>query len=405
MSSKETLRHTMLVAAAHIPVAMTAARTPPHILLIRPDHLGDLLFMTPALHALRAALPGAHITCLTGPWGRPVLDGNPDIDDLLTLDFPWFNRRPKPPAWQPYTLLWQQARLLRRQHFDAAIIMRFDFWWGAALARLAGIPLRIGYNIGDVQPFLTHAVPYTPGRHEVLQNLALIHAAIAALVPQNPVGDATPVPILSPLRGDASTIAGAAPIAPLRFTIAADAAWAAAHLPDTPAAGYIAIHAGAGAAVKLWSADAWVRVANELGKRYGAAIILTGGPGEVQLVDSIAGRLSVPHISLAGKTSLGQLAAVYARCRLVLGPDSGPLHLAVAAGAPTIHLFGPVDPLLFGPWGDPQRQVVVQARYFDLPCHYRPCNRLDYSAAELPSHPCMQTITVDDVLAAAARLL
>ena len=119
---------------------------------------------------------------------------------------------------------------------------------------------------------------------------------------------------------------------------------------------------------------------------------MTGGQSELPLVQAIAGRLSAPHIVLAGETSLGQLAAVFARCRLVLGADSGPLHLAVAVGAPTVHLFGPVDPALFGAWGEPHRHVVLQARFFDLPCHNRPCNRLDYTAAELPQHPCMQTI-------------
>ena len=168
---------------------------------------------------------------------------------------------------------------------------------------------------------------------------------------------------------------------------------------------FISLHPGAGAAVKLWRVDGWLKVATELSQRYGVAIILTGGASEQPLVQSIAGKLSVPHIALAGETSLGQLAAVFARCRLVLGADSGPLHLAAAVGAPTVHLFGPVDPTLFGPWGDPQRHVVVQARYFDQPCHNRPCNRLDYGAAELPQHACMQTITVEAVLSAVATVL
>ena len=62
----------------------------------------------------------------------------------------------------------------------------------------------------------------------------------------------------------------------------------------------------------------------------------------------------------AGATTLGQLAALYERCALVLGSDSGPLHLAVAVGAPSVHLYGPVPPAKFGPWGDPTRQVVLR---------------------------------------------
>ncbi len=99
---------------------------------------------------------------------------------MLVCDFPWFNRRPKASAWEPYTLLRREAARLRAQAFDLAIIMRFDFWWGALLARLAGIPQRLGYAVPDVQPFLTQAVAYESGRHEVEQNLRLVQAAGSA---------------------------------------------------------------------------------------------------------------------------------------------------------------------------------------------------------------------------------
>ena len=407
--NKPTLRHMFLSLLARIPVAASQAGAPPRIVLIRPDHLGDLLFMTPALHALRKAAPDAHIACLVGPWGEAILRDSPDLDQLLTCDFPWFNRRPRGSLWQPYAALWREAQRLRAQRFDVAYVMRFDFWWGAALARLAGIPRRIGYALPDVRPFLTEAMSYTPGLHEVEQNLRL-------------VGDPHPQPLSQSWERGGSPQSprlsqdrerGGSPQHALRFTVtAADAAWAAARLPaaasQIPVPGsrpFIALHPGAGALVKLWSVDGWVRVASELARQHGATIVLTGGAAERDLAQSIASRLSAPHTLLAGETSLSQLAAVFARCRLVLGADSGPLHLAVAVGAPTLHLFGPVDPALFGPWGDARRHIVVQARYFDQPCRNRPCNRLDYAADELWQHPCMQTITVADVLAAANQAL
>ena len=396
---KESVRHLFLEGIAHLPVPTRPMGTPPRILLLRPDHLGDILFMTPALHTLRAALPDAHIACLVGPWAQPILAHNADLDELLTCDFPWFNRRPKVSLVQPYAALWREAARLRRQRFDVALIMRFDFWWGAALARLAAIPRRIGYARRDVQPFLTDAVPYQPGQHEAEQNMRLVEAFIA---------DSPFLPSRPWQEGQDDR-----PVKTLHFTITAgDSAWAAEHLAPPADSGYpppdarplIAIHPGAGAAVKLWSAEGWVTVATALSRRYGATIVFTGGAGELPLVRAIAGRLTVPHIVLAGQTTLGQLAAVFARCRLALGPDSGPLHLAVAVGTPTVHLFGPADPGLFGPWGNPTRHTVVQARYFDIPCRKRPCNRLDYTAAQLAHHACMQTITVDDVLDAVQRI-
>jgi len=371
------LRHTLLAALARLPVAASRAAAPPRLLVMRPDHLGDLLFMTPALHALRQARPDAHITCLIGPWGEPILRGNPDVDELLTCDFPWFNRRGKGALWSPYAALWREAQRLRAHGFAAAYIMRFDFWWGAALARLAGIPRRIGYALPDVQPFLTDTVPYTAGLHEVEQNLRLVGGDVAGSRPR------------------------------LRFAVAPDdAAWADARLRAYAGpAPVIAAHAGAGAPVKLWDVARWAHTLDALARTHGAAIVLTGGPAEAPLARAIADRLSRPPLVLAGETTLGQLAALFARCRLVLGADSGPLHLAVAVGAPTVHLFGPVDPALFGPWGEPGRSVVVQARFFAEPCHNRPCNRLDYAGDELAQHTCMQTITVDDVLVAAGTAI
>jgi len=334
-----------------------------------------LLFATPAIHALRAALPEAHLACLVGPWAQPVLAHNPDVDVLLTCDFPWFSRRPRRTPWEPYTLMWREAHRLRSLRFDVAIVLRFDFWWGAMLASMAGIPARIGYATPDVRLFVTQAIPYSPHRHEVEQNWRLVQAALA-----------------EPLADGPGT---------LRYVVSpGDASWAKQiiHGPS------IAIHPGAGAPVKLWPGERWIAVANTLGERYGATIVLTGSDREKPLATTIASGLRVPCVNTAGSTTVGQLAALFALCELVLGPDSGPLHLAVAVGTPTVHLFGPVDPARFGPWGNPDHHAVVQARYPDRPCHKRPCNRLDYTPDRLRDHPCMDTISVETVLAAAERI-
>jgi ADP-heptose:LPS heptosyltransferase len=344
------------------------------ILVIRPDHLGDLLFATPSLHALRRALPAAHITALVGPWGEPVLAGNPDVNRCLVLSFPGFTRGRDDPAaggaapWQPYRLLAEWAGTLRGR-FDAALVLRFDHWWGAWLAQAAGIPVRAGYGVPEVAPFLTLAVPYAGGRHEVAQNLALV----AALT-----GDTRPAP---------STWS---PEHALRFRPSADDRAQAAAL--APGDGWVAIHPGAGAAVKRWRTDAWAAVAAALVAERGLRVVLTGGAGEHALCAEIAAR--VPGaVNAAGQTArLGVLAALFARCRLALGPDSGPLHLAVAMGVPTLHLYGPADALAFGPWGAPGRHHVVT---LGMGC--APCGVLAWDD-ELARHPCVRAIPVEAVL-------
>lgn len=364
-----------LAARRHAATTTPPPPAPRRLLVVRPDHLGDVLFLTPTLAHLRRALPDAHITALVGPWAAPLLAHNPDVDAVETLAFPWFDRRPRRSLLDPYRRLYAAARALRGR-FDVALVMRFDHWWGGWLAAAAGIPHRVGYATPLLAPFLTWPLSYRPGRHEVLQNLSL----------GTPWGlpDHT-TPEESPLR---------LPLSP------ADVA-AAEELPLPPGDGpLVAVHPGSGAPVKRWPAVKWAAVMRALHEQHRARFVLTGSRAERLLAEAVAARAGVPARLLAGETSLGRLAALFARCDLVMGPDSGPLHLAVAVGTPTVHLYGPVDPAAFGPWGPANRhRVVVEP----LPCQF--CNRLDWPEAALPDHPCVTGIPVERVLAEAERLL
>ena len=103
---------------------------------------------------------------------------------------------------------------------------------------------------------------------------------------------------------------------------------------------------------------------------------------------------------MAGDTNIGSLAALFERCDVVLGPDSGPLHLAVAVDAPTVALFGPADPVEFGSWGSRERHQVL---YSNIGC--RPCRVLDWGSDDLQYHPCVREISVGSVLEAARRAI
>jgi ADP-heptose:LPS heptosyltransferase len=136
-----------------------------------------------------------------------------------------------------------------------------------------------------------------------------------------------------------------------------------------------------------------------LARETGAAILLTGSEAERPLCVEVASGMEMGARVMAGETTLEQLAAIFGECRLVLGLDSGPLHLAVAMGTPTVHLYGPVDVAMFGPWGSPDRHKVVRSGW---PCI--PCNRLDYPPSELDNHPCVKEISVDTVVTAALQV-
>ncbi len=388
-SNRRNVRLVFLRALATLPLRSTPVvkRTgePPRILLIRPDHIGDLLFVTPALRLLRTAWPEAHLVAMVGPWGRAVIENNPNVDEILVCEFPGFTRKLKSSFLAPYRLAQQWATQLRSRQFDMALILRFDHWWGALLAHGAGIPQRLGYDIPECRPFLSQAIPYESHRHEVEQNLTLVRTVIGTM------GLSTaqdPLPLEFPLREQDHEY------------VARYLARRGVLAPATGGEHLIAIHPGAGAPVKQWLPESWAQVGDALAASGPARIVITGSREELDLAWSVSARMRSEAIVAAGDTSLAQLAALFARCRLVIGPDCGPLHLAVAAGTPTVHLYGPVDPVKFGPWGAPDEHLAIAS---NRPCI--PCNHLDYSPEELADHPCVREISVPSVLQAARKLL
>jgi lipopolysaccharide heptosyltransferase II len=367
-------------------------RGAPNILVVRPDHLGDVLLATPVARVLQEALPDAQIDWLVGPWSVPMARAASIGGEVLTLDFPGFTRQPKRSAVEPYALLLREAARLRTRSYDAALILRPDHWWGAMLVALAGMPRRFGFAVRESRPFLTDTLPIPTG-HAVVANQAL--ARLAALRLGGTVPDR------------AVTREPAFPIA------AADAAWADAwrrrtdgQTPGANGAGrqgrtLVAIHPGTGAPVKNWLAECWAEVARELQVRHGARVVLTGGPGERVLIEEISSRVEPRPATLAGETTVGQLAALFSRCVLVVGGDSGPLHLAAAVGTPTVRLYGPTDVREFGPWPPSDRHVALVA---GLPC--QPCRNLvapPCGATETPA--CMDALAPSLVLDAAGTLL
>ncbi|MDE3074672.1 MAG: glycosyltransferase family 9 protein [Chloroflexota bacterium] len=343
---------------------------PRRILVIRPDHMGDLIMASPALAALRQAFPEAHLTAWVGPWGEPVWRGNPNLDAIEVCRFPGFTRVPKGGLGAPYQLAFKEARRLAGR-FDLAINLRCDFWWGAMAACWAGIPVA-GHDVAECRPFLSLAVPYDGQLHEVDQNLALAAAAggDSALSSRHPA--------LADWWHDSAP--GTEPPAPA---------------PD----GAIAIHAGAGAAVKLWCEERWAAVADALAPE-AAVLFVAGSEEERDTAEHIRALMSQPAVVVSGLT-IEQLAGLQRRCRLVLGVDNGPLHLAEALGRPTVALFGPADPAKFGPY--PGSQGVHEV--VRLPWRCIPCGRLDYTQDELRYHLCVRLIDPTRVVQAARRAL
>jgi heptosyltransferase-3 len=349
----------------------------PRILFIRPDHIGDVLLTLPAVAALRRELPGAYLAYAAPVASAAVADYCPDLDETLPLRFPPVARRESDGTVSNEGFHGQSARL--RDAFDAALVVRPDDPWSGELVAAASIPIRVGFDMPRTRPYLTDVIPVPRVQHVSLDGFDLADALLARM----------------------RIVARTTRILDLRFVPSSDdedeasriLAAAGAHDP------LIVLHPGSGWRLKNWPALRWRRVAGELARTLRTRPIISGTAAEQELAREVAE--GTPAIELAGRLSLGALAAVHRRARLVVTTDSGALHLAAVMGAPVIGLFGPGDPVRFAPLASRDLVRVVRT---GIPCS--PCGTLEDPPCGAAADPdCVTEIRADDVLRAAAELL
>ncbi len=384
MADPKMLAREMLVRVFCTPHALrnrlarrdVKARPIERILVMRPDHLGDLLFATPTLDLIRRAFPSAHMTGVVGPWGRAMWAGNPNLDDLEVVPFPGIVERVG--GVEPYRLLARSSAGIARGRYDLGITLRFDHWWGAALMWAAGVPRRWGYDTPGMQSWLTNRVPHTAGRHEVEQDLRLAQAMIEAVGAK---GDL-------PLHIDRTR--GQPPLTPPGMSEPPPGlldAWLAA-----PAQERVVIHPGTAGANKLWTIKGWAEVADRLAAE-GYSAVVTGAPNERTLSERIVEASSSKPPDLAGRTaSIAEMTWILDKAHMALGVDSGPLHIADALGKRTLHLYGPSDERSWAPWGDPRLH-----RPFRAPGTH-PTAILGVDVRDIEGGPEMRAITVEMVM-------
>jgi heptosyltransferase-2 len=384
----------------------TAAQPPRRILVVTLADLGDALLTTPALHALRWALPYARIDVLTTPVGAKALQHAQDeraaplFDDLIMFEKHRFDT--------PRALLhaanlrysWQLWRRLHRSPYDACIIFHhlttaFGTLKYAALAWASGAPQRVGLDNGRGF-FLTHRL-HSDGfgaRHQVDYWQQLV-----ALLGAHPT-HATPTfaPSVADQDAAANLLAPLQPVTP-------------SPLPLT-----IALHPGSGAyaPARRWPPARWAALADALIED-GMQIVLLGGAEETDVRRSMLGAMRHGNrvFDLGGCTTLGELAAVIRRCDLFVGNDSGVAHLAGSVGTPVVTVFGPTDPHAWGPYGgEPWHSMdqwpngvqllrsgphrALHAAIACSPCIYRGHSLGTPNGC--PDRTCLLRISVDQVL-------
>jgi ADP-heptose:LPS heptosyltransferase len=349
----------------------------PRILIARPDHLGDVLLTVPGAAALRAAIPGAHISFLVTSEMGDVIRHCPEINQVLALPFPPLSASSDPAIW---TDIVSRTASTLRGRFDLIILSRPEDPWSGELAVAADIPVRIGYATPSTEQFLTLAIPFHEEGHAVIQTLKLVEVAANCL-------------------GAMIADGGGMPAAGKFVPTASEEIIADEVILEAPAAGAspIVFQPGSGWPLKNWVPRRWGELAINIRRRWGVTPLVPGGPGEDALVEAVVEASDGAAYGLAGRLSVGALAALYRRARIVIGIDSGPVHLAVMVGTPVIGLYGPLDPMKWGPWCPPDRHRVVRVQ---LSCS--PCDCIYDPPCGVPIEPpCSTGITVEAVLAAA----
>lgn len=311
------------------------------ILVVRVDLLGDLVMTLPAIEALRARWPQAHIAVLCTPAAGEIARRCSVVDEVFTYD-PNVVRSPRNwLQWRNYADLVTLVGRLRRRRFDLAFSMFGEF--ACLLVWASGARHRVGYAQEGYPALLTLAVPgrryVQPFGHEVHWNERLAAAVGAPSVN----------------------------VSPRLVRRAHDVAWLAALLGGASPNGYIVIAPGAqNGSAKRYLLEHWAIVANSLMESHGVRIVLSGALRELPLVQELAALLRTPPVIAAGRTDMPQLLTLLAEARLLMAGDSGPVHLAAALATPVVVVFGPTDSRIYRPFTD-QATVVRTV----LPCS--PC--------------------------------
>ena len=317
--------------------------TRPRILVIALRRLGDVLLTTPLIRSIRRAWPDAVIDALVFADTAGILQGNPDIDRIVPMPT-------RPSVGQSLAVA---ASVLRRYDLSVSAQSGDRPTGFAVLASSRAVaPVEDRFSGRLKKALLVRSVAADPSVHRIE---ALLRLADVLGIPR--VGE-----IVVPQGG----------------------------LPTgAPSGPFAVIHAGPMFTYKEWTAEGWRSVAADLSAR-GFAVVATGGSGEAEraYLDIIWKDTDV--LRLDGRCEWGELATLLARANVYIGPDTSVTHLAAAAGCPTVALYGPTDPRLWGPWpigGLPQPWAamapvqnrgnvwIVQHAFPCTPCQLEGCER------------------------------
>lgn len=321
------------------------------LLFVKLGSIGDVVHALPALAAVRRALPDAEISWVVERGAAEILRDNPLLENLIVADTKALRRVPV--SGETLSATRRQLRRLRASSFDSALDFQ-GLLKSALIARLSGARRTYGFARDQLREpasrFLLHEQIETPARtHVIRKNLALVAGALEVVVPTDSNDFEFPITTNESHEREAD-----------------DAA--------SPAGSPFAIlNPGGGWVTKLWGAQRFGALADALWTTHGLRSLVTHGPGETELARQVIassklGAARPVSLSLKGFYALARRAQVY------VGGDTGPTHLAIAAGAPVVGIFGPTE------WwrnGSPREEDIEVGRTdigCRVDCHRRSCS-------------------------------
>lgn len=333
------------------------------LLIVKPSSLGDVVHALPTLAALRRRFPSATLSWLVKREWAEVLEGHPDLDEVLAVDL-------SAAGWPA------AIRAVREGRFDLVVDLQ-GLLRSAVLGWASGSPARVGFANGrEGSPwFYTHRVSVPDASMHAVDRYLLMAQFLGA-EPEKPGPSAFCLP--------------RDPSADARVeTLLADAGVRAGTM-------LVALNPSARWATKRWPAESFAAVGDWLQRRGGARVAVVGSGKERSAGDEVIRFMQTTPLDLVGKTTMQELIALLRRLRAFITNDSGPMHLAAAVGTPVIALFGPTHPARTGPYG--AGHTVLRSGVPCSPCFSRRCA----NAVELE---CLTTLGPQAVIESVTTLL
>ncbi|HKU85006.1 MAG TPA: glycosyltransferase family 9 protein [Casimicrobiaceae bacterium] len=343
------------------------------VLALRLDGMGDLLMTTPALRALKEALPSRRLALLTSPQGAAIGRELPFVDDVIVFDAPWVKSGDTQPSSSATTAL---IRRLHARAYDAAIVFTVYSQSALPAAMLlyqAGVPLRAAHCRENPYALLTHwqadpdRDPHAGVRHEVERQIDLV-ASLGV--------DVVHTCLQFPVRAGAKRSMRAKALA---AGLSSQRPW-------------LVVHPGATAASRRYPVASLALAVAALAESGRWQVVIAGGGADVAAAKKLTAR--VPGaVSLAGALGIAELAALLQDAETVVCNNSVAAHLCAAVGTPVVDLYALTNPQ-HTPW-----QVAHRTLSHDVSCRY--CLK---STCPLGHHRCLAGVAPDAIVEAVTGL-